>query len=86
MGSLWISCLIAFFAGAVYEAACVGWVHYSERGRALVTALFSMLIGTAEVTGIVESVRQIEAAPFFVVGYGVGTYVAVTIKSRWRRK
>lgn len=74
--------LVALVAGAAYEAACVGWVHFSERGRALPTAGFSMLAALAEVTGVLDSVRDIRVAPFFVLGYGVGTYAAVRWKSR----
>ena len=78
-----IDCLVAFAGGAVYEAGCVGWVHFSERGLPMVTALFSMLCATAQVAGIGESVKSLVAAPFFVVGYGVGTFVAVECKRRF---
>lgn len=74
--------LIAFVCGALYEAACVGWVHFSERDKPRHTAAFSMLAATAEVTGVLDSVRDFHAAPFFVVGYGVGTYLAVPWKTR----
>lgn len=74
--------LIAFAGGAAYEAACVGWVHYSEKGRPTATATFSMLAALAEVGGIFESVHDLRVAPFFVLGYGVGTYAAVWFKSR----
>ena len=79
-----LACLLAFLGGAVYEACSVGWVHYSDRGSPLVAALFSMLQAVAQVAGIGESVHDLRAAPFFVVGYGVGTYVAVAIKKRLR--
>ena len=75
-----IACAVAFFGGAVYEAGCVGWVHYSERGRPGMTALFSMACATAQVAGIGESVHSLVAAPFFVAGFGTGTYLAVRIK------
>lgn len=75
-----VDCLVAFVGGAVYEAGCVGWVHYSERARPLPTALFSMLCAAAQVAGIGESVKTLVAAPFFIVGYGVGTYGAVALK------
>jgi len=74
--------LLALVSGALYEAACVGWVHFSERGRAFPTSLFSMLAATAEVTGVLDSVHDIRVAPFFVAGYGIGTYVAV----KWKGK
>lgn len=77
-----LDCLIAFAGGAAYEAGCVGWVHFAERGRPVTTALFSMLCATAQVAGIGESVHSLGAAPFFVLGYGVGTYAAVRFKTR----
>lgn len=74
--------LLVFVCGAAYEACCVGFVHFSERGRASLTALFSMLAAAAELTGIIDSARNLALAPVFVVGYGTGTYLAVRVK-RW---
>ena len=34
------------------------------------------------VLGIGESVRDLRLAPFFVLGYGTGFYVAVKLKAR----
>jgi len=75
-------CAIALFGGAAYEAGCVGWVHYAERGRPMFAALFSMFCAAAQVAGIAESIRSIPAAAAFVVGYGAGTYGAVALKGR----
>lgn len=69
-------------AGAAHEAVCVGWVHFSERGRPKTTALFSMLAATSEVSGILSSVHDWRMAPFYIAGFGVGTYAAVRWKSR----
>jgi hypothetical protein len=80
--SLVYDCMIAFAGGAIYEAGCVGWVHFSEKGRAIPTALLSMVCAAAQVAGIGTSVKSIWAAPFFIVGYGVGTYCAVILKSK----
>lgn len=76
-----LDCVIAFLGGAVYEAGCVGWVHFSQKGRPLPTALFSMACAAAQVAGIGESVHTLVAAPFFVLGYGVGTFAAVAFKA-----
>lgn len=78
-----LSCIIAFFGGAVFEAACVGWVHYAALNKAGMTSLFAMLCAAAQVAGIGESVHTLVAAPFFVLGYGAGTYGAVKLKQRW---
>ncbi len=77
-----LAAVLALVCGASYEAACVGWVHFSERSRPLTTALFSMLAATAEVTGVLDAARDVRVAPFFVLGYGIGTYLAVRVKAR----
>lgn len=74
--------LLIFLCGAIYESACVGFVHFSERGRALPTALCSILAASVELTGIITSVRDWHRAPFFIAGYGCGTFVAVRWKAR----
>lgn len=72
---------LTFLSGFVIETACVFWVHYSERNKALQTALCSMAIGCAQVLGIGESIHNPYMACLFVIGYGVGTYTAVKRKS-----
>lgn len=74
-------CLITFLTGAIFEAACVGWTHYSEKGKALQSALFSMIVATSNVLGLGESIKDWRVAPFFVLGYAAGTFVAVKMKS-----
>lgn len=69
--------LTTFIAGFLIECACVFWVHYSEKGEPAKTAFFSMIVGTAQVFGIGESIRDPWAGFAFVAGYGVGTYVTV---------
>lgn len=76
--------IVTFVSGAAYEATCVFWVHYSEKGS-LKTTVFSMLAATAEVAGIGASVHDWHLAPFFIVGYGTGTALAVIVKRRWLR-
>jgi hypothetical protein len=82
MNNLTVDCLIAFFGGAIYEAGCVGWVHYAEKRKPLRACLFSMLCATSQVAGISESIRTLIAALCFIVGYGFGTYAAVEFKRR----
>lgn len=75
------SALLAFVSGFAIETACVYWVHFSERNRALPTALCSMIIGAAQVCGIGESIRDWRVGACFVAGYGIGTYSAVRRKA-----
>lgn len=72
---------LTFASGFTIECACVFWVHFSERGRPFATALCSMAIGSAQVFGLGESVRNWHFGPAFVLGYGSGTGVAVWLKS-----
>lgn len=82
---IWLSVIVAFLSGAAIEACCVGWVHYSERGKALQTAAFSALIGIADVTGMADAITKRGAyAIAFVIGYTIGTYVTVRIKGGHR--
>lgn len=81
MNSLFAA-LLTFVAGFTIETACVYWVHFSERNRALPTAICSMLIGTAQVLGIGESVHDWRMGVPFVLGYGIGTFFAVRRKAR----
>jgi hypothetical protein len=77
-----LDCTIAFFGGALYEAACVGWTHYSESAQPKHAALFSALCAVSQIAGIGESISTWVAAPFFIVGYSLGTYAAVSLKRR----
>ena len=86
MNALVISCCVAFLGGALYEAACIGWAHYAQEGRPFMTSIFSMLCAISQVAGIGESVTTWIAAPFFVLGYGIGTYGAVVFKNHWIKK
>lgn len=76
-----VNAAIAFLGGAAYESTCVYWVHYSERGRPALTAVFSMAAAAAQVAGIGTSIHDMWCAPFFVAGYGAGTFAAVAFKS-----
>jgi len=71
---------LALASGFLIETACVYWVHFSERNRALPTAMCSMVIGAAQVCGIGESIRDWRVGAAFVAGYGLGTFTAVKRK------
>lgn len=80
--SLALACTVAFAGGALYESACVFWVHYSEKGRPWATAIMSMLCAAAQLAGIAESVHTVIATPLFILDYGSGTWIAVSMKRR----
>lgn len=78
--------LLTFVAGFLIEGCCVFWVHYAERGQPAKTAIFSAIVGAAQVLGIGESIRDVWASLAFVAGYALGTYVTVRfLKARLGR-
>ncbi len=79
-------CLIAFTGGAVSEAMCLWWVAASERGRAGVAAVFSMLYAVAIERGVGEAIHTLPGELSFVAGFGIGTYFAVKIRTRFDRR
>jgi hypothetical protein len=75
-------CLATFAAGALVEGISVLWVHYSERGKALIAALLSCLGALTFIIGVDDSIRDRKLEVFFVLGYGAGSYFAIKIKAR----
>lgn len=71
---------LVFLSGIALEAICIFWIHYSETNQIGKAVLFSMLFALAQIVGIGESVKNIEIAPFLIVGYGVGTAIAIKLK------
>lgn len=80
-----LSIIAAFISGALYELGCVFWVHNSEKGNAIRTAMWSMLCATCQVLGIGQSVTHMIAAPFFVLGYGFGSWLGVMLAKNKRK-
>lgn len=76
-------CALTFVAGMFVDGTAVFWVHYSERGKSLQTALFAAMQATAQVVGIGESVHDWRTGPFFVAGYALGAGLAVALKTRF---
>lgn len=71
---------VAFFGGAVYEAAAVVWVRFAERRAPARAALCSAVCAACLLAGVESSIREPGAAPWFVLGYAVGTYCAVRLR------
>lgn len=71
--------LLAFVSGAIYEGLSVVWVHQATHGTAWSVGIASALQAAAAVVGLGESVRDRRIAPCFVVGYGLGAYVAMCV-------
>lgn len=78
--NLYLSLLIALISGALFEFGCVYWVHYSERSQAFKASIWSMIVATTTVVGIGESIKDKRVAIAYIIGYGIGTYLAITFK------
>lgn len=77
-----LAALLAFASGFTIETACVYWVHFSERNRALPTSLCTVAIFTAQVTGIGSSIHDWRITCAFVLGGAIGTFLAVRRKAK----
>jgi hypothetical protein len=75
--------VLTFLCGLLIEAVAVFWVHFAERGRAWRAGAFSALQAAA-LLGLTEcSTWPLRVA--FVVGYALGSVVAVKFKERFKR-
>lgn len=77
-----LDCLLALLSGAAYEACSVGFVYFTTRRVPWQTAMISALQATAQVVGIGEAVHDWRTAPFFVLGYATGSFIAILVTKR----
>jgi len=73
--------LLTFICGAAYECGCVFWVHYSEKGNSKLSAVWSMFNALVTCIGLGEALHQPLFIIVYMLGFGAGTYLAVSIKS-----
>lgn len=74
--------LLTFACGAAYECGCVFWVYYSEKRRAGPAVAWSCFNALVTVIGIESFLKSWLFALAYVIGFGVGTYLAIRIKNR----
>jgi len=72
----------ALGSGLLFESTSVFWTHYSERGNAVGAGVCSGIQAVALVLGVGESVHDWHLAPWFIVGYALGSFIAVKVKGR----
>jgi hypothetical protein len=77
--SLAVTAAVAFASGAAFDLLNVQMIRSVGRGRAGAAAAYSAAVGACGLTGLLESVHDWRAAPFLLLGYYVGTYVAVRL-------
>ena len=73
--------ITTFLSGLFLEGTAVFWTHYSERGKAITAATFSGMQALALVCGINETVHDWRLAHSFIIGYAMGSYLAIKLKS-----
>lgn len=73
--------ILTFVCGAAYECGCVFWVHHSEKGNSGRAAMWSMFNALVTCIGLGEALHQSLFIIVYVLGFGVGTYLAVRFKS-----
>jgi hypothetical protein len=72
--------VLTFLCGAAYEWGCVFWVQHSEAGRAGRAALWSMFVALVTAVGVEQFLKGYAHVAAYVLGYGAGTYVAISLK------
>ena len=72
--------ITTFLAGLCIEGTAGVWTHYTARGKAVLAGLLSSFQALAVVLGVGQSVRDWHYAPAFVLGYGMGSYLAIKAK------
>ncbi len=75
--------LLTFLCGAAYECGCVFWVHYSEKGRTVPAIVWSCFNALVTVIGLGEALHRPLFIAVYVIGFGVGTGLAIEVKRRW---
>jgi hypothetical protein len=76
----WSSLLLTFACGAGYEAACVYWTHYSEKGRPFMTGSCAMVAALLTCIGLGEALHQPAGIAAYVAGFGFGSTMGVFAK------
>jgi hypothetical protein len=80
-----LTCLLVFISGFLFESGCVFWVHFTERNKIVKATLVSMFCATCQIAGIGESLHDLRTAPFFILGFGGGTFVSIIIKNKLKK-
>jgi hypothetical protein len=73
------ACLITFASGAVVEGVCAKWVQAVGAKRAVKAGLMSGVWAVALLTGLDEALHKGWPAATWVLGYMVGSYLAVRL-------
>lgn len=68
--------------GVIFELSYLLWIYAADRGWPFRTALVSMFVGAVSLFGMSAAIRDPWQAPWLILGYGIGSYVAALWKRR----
>lgn len=71
------ACALAFFSSAVVDLLMAKWVVAVAAKHAYQASLLSMSVAVCILIGINATLAKKRAAPFWVLGYGLGSFLAV---------
>lgn len=74
-------CVYAFLYALVFDLLSIAMIHYSELHMAFYTAICSTLMGGCGLFSFRDTLNHKEAVPYLLLGYGVGSFIAVKLAS-----
>jgi hypothetical protein len=74
------TCLVTFLSGATVEGICAKWVKSVADKKAFKSGVLSCIWAIALLTGMEHALQLGWPAVTWVIGYGVGSYVAVKLE------
>ncbi len=77
-----MSIMLTFLCGFLYEVTSTYWLFSAERRKPLRAGVWSLLQAVVMLTGISESINDLNSAIAFVAGYSIGSAAGVAIEKR----
>lgn len=86
MGVLLAAIVLTLSCAAAYELGCTFWVYYCEKNMAGPAVLFSMFNAVVTIVGVESFLRSLALKVTYVLGFGLGTWLALRLKMRLFKK
>ncbi len=77
-----VSCAVTFLAAAVTDALLLWWFTLSARGQRGRAAVLSMVLAMTALMGFGEALSGFWPGVTYVLGYGAGTWIAITLNRK----
>lgn len=72
--------ILIFIVGVLYEASCVGFVHYTEHGPRSKAVIVTIFAGALQTFGLLNIIQNPTYAVSLILGYGMGTFLAMSVR------